>query len=372
LAGERSSVPSEEAQIEEALKRAIEWQVTAPIRIVDRGSTFHGAIRRGVDRRTGKPMEAYTEITGYAISLFEFLRRGRRDARLPDAARDAAEYLLRVQSPQGAYADRERLYSFDTAMGIVGMARLAGASGETRYLDSALAAGRWLLGMQRPDGSFRAMSAEGREAADPGGFFGDGSCIHAKHAIALLELHAVTKETHCQEAARRVCAYTITLQEGDGFVWSTPGRDYVFTHAHAYACEGLIHAGSALGEPRFTEAATKGIEWLAANQRRDGGWSSHYERSRSSGRWVLDALRDPRPCDATSQAARLFRLAGDEYEAHRRRALRFMLECQSPEGGFSYLRTRLGLSRMQYTWCAQFAAQALAWNSEPARVSDLF
>src|SRR5207249_2965868 len=160
---------------------------------------------------------------------------------------------------------------------IVGMARLAVTSGEKRYLDSALAAGRWLLGMQRPDGSFRAMSAADGARDNPGGFFGDGSCIHAKNAIALLELHAVTRETHFQEAARRVCSYTLTLQDSDGFVWSTPEREYVFTHAHAYACEGLIHAGSALGEPKFTEAAGRGIARLAAKQRREGCWRSHYK-----------------------------------------------------------------------------------------------
>src|SRR5678816_2963589 len=97
--------------------------------IRDRGSSRHGGILHGVDTRGGRPLGLYTEITGYAVSLFTFLLRiGRVDIQ-SKAAMEAADYLLRIQDEAGAYphvqdpADRNggwSAYSFDVAACIVG------------------------------------------------------------------------------------------------------------------------------------------------------------------------------------------------------------------------------------------------------------
>ncbi len=366
---------------DEVLNKALGWHFTAPIRVEDLLSPARGAILRGYDKRKGKPLGVYTEITGYAVSLLTFLLRSKDEPHLRHAAREAAEYLLRIQAPGGAYPDQphpadptmsKRLYTFDTGVCIVGMVRLAREAREKRYLESAIAAGRWLLSMQRPDGSFCAMQLEDGSDQDPGGFFGDGSCIHAKNAIALLELHAMTGGEELRDAAIKACQHTLTLQASDGAFWSTSEKRCVFTHAHCYACEGLLFAGSLLGEDRFTAAARRGVKWLESNQQPDGGWLSHYKMSAWSPRGMIDAIWRPKPSDAAAQAARLFCLIDRDHEVHLHAALRFLAQCQDFEGGFFYRKTRFGFSPLLYSWCAQFAIQALAWRSGPAAVEDLF
>jgi prenyltransferase beta subunit len=365
----------------EALERAIAWQTAEPIRVDRPGSPGHGAVLHGIDKRRGRPLGLYTEITGYAVSLFTFLLRLGQSNIHRKAAMDAADYLVRIQQESGAYphlpdpADRDApwsAYSFDVAACIVGLARFDRVCPGKGYLDSAMAAARWLLGLQRADGSFFAMMVKGGELRDPEGFFGDGSCIHAKNAIALLELHAASGREEYRRAALKVCEHTLALQAPDGAFWSGPGARYVFSHAHAYACEGLLFAGAILREERFAVAARRGIDWLAGAQEHDGGWLSYYKTPAASRRRVVDAILRPRQSDAAAQAVRLFCLTGRTHEARTRAAVDFLLQCQHASGGFHYRRTRFGYSPFLNTWSAQFAVQALTWGSSPADAVDLF
>jgi hypothetical protein len=360
-----------------AFGKALSWHSTS-VFVTDSESSKCGAILHGFDGRSGKPLDVYTEATGYAISLFHFLARTRDDAPLLAMAKEAAEFLMRIQAGGAAYpqpsngaAAPARLYAFDNAVCIVGMARLLRATGDERYLRSALVAGEWLLGMQRPDGSFSAMALRGGRMEDPGAFFGDGSCIQAKIAIAFLELHAMTGREQFREAASRVCRYTLSLQDTDGAFWSRPDRREVFTHAHCYACEGLLFAGHGLGESRYTTAAGRGIQWLADAQGSDGAWLASYKTAWSL-RGTLESIRRPRPSDAAAQAARLFSLTAPRYEPNRLSALQFLLGCQKSNGAFSYQRTTFGYTHELYTWCAHFAIQALAWDTRSAAIEDLF
>jgi hypothetical protein len=372
----------EQARYQAATSKALAWHLAPPIRIARPGTRANGAFLHGLDSRSGEPLGVYTEITGYAISLLVFLARTTGDPGLLDSARESADYLIRIQSPEGAFPDLPdpsnptsdaRLFTFDTAICATGLARLYRAVGEDRYRESALAAGRWLLRMRAPDGSFLAQALENGSVQDPGGFYGDGSCIHAKVAMALLELHDVTAIPELRAAAVGVCDHTLRLQDPDGGFFSRPSRRYIFTHAHGYACEGLIHAGTLLAEGRYLESARRGIEWLARKQEPDGGWLSNYRTSfLSPRRRVETAVLRPEPSDATAQAARLFALAGPGFDLPRRAAIHFLLSCQAPGGGFFHRRTRLGSSRYLYTWCAQFAIQALTWTGHPSRAAELF
>jgi Squalene-hopene cyclase C-terminal domain len=215
------------------------------------------------------------------------------------------------------------------------------------------------------------MALRGGSIEDPGGFFGDGSSIHVKNAIAFLLLHATTGREQFREAADQACRYTLTLQDADGAFWNRPERLSVFTHAHCYACEGLLYAGQALGEPTYTVAAQRGVQWLAQTQLSDGSWLANHKAAWSV-RGTLDAIQRPRASDAAAQAARLFSLTGPRYERNRLSALQFLLGCQNDGGAFYYRRTRFGYDQKLYTWCTQFAVQALTWNRCSAAIEDPF
>lgn len=373
----------EQRRHEAALSKALAWHLASPIRVIRPGTRANGAILHGLDSRKGEPLGVYTEITGYAISLLVFLSRIRSDAGHLEPAREAADYLIRIQSRGGAFphlpdpsapaTPETPLFTFDTAVCATGLLRLFRAAGDGRYRDSSLAAGRWMLKMQAPDGSFFAQILENGSLVDPGGFYGDRSCIHAKVAMALLDLHDATGAPEYRAAAMGVCDHTLTLQSLDGGFFSRPAGRYIFTHAHAYACEGLLYAGTLLAERRYLDAARRGIEWLARWQEPDGGWLANHSTSFLSPRRRIEtAVLRPEPSDAAAQAARLFALAGPGHDVRRRAAIDFLLSCQDPGGGFFHRRTRLGKSRYLYTWCAQFAIQALAWTKDPARAGDLF
>jgi len=374
-------VASSSPDLRRAIDRAIAWHRSDAIRVVDARSPSRGAFRHGFDAARRRPLGIYTEITGYGVSLFVFLKRAREDRSFLDVAEEAGDFLVRIQAADGSFPDSRdpadpavprKHFSFDTAACVVGLARLARSTGHTRHAEAAARAGPWLLRMQRPDGSFCAMTDHDLRLEDPGGFFGDGSCIHAKNAIALLELRALTGEDRYRDAAARCCDHTISLQDGDGAFFCTPRRDEVFTHAHAYACEGLLYAGRALGEGRYVSAAELGARWLQGSQRRGGGWPARAKLTGPARERVAHALVGPLPADAAAQAVRLFALLGSPFDDARRRAVRFLAGFQGRAGGLAYRRTRLGYSSMLYTWPTQFAIQGFTWDGVAATIHDLF
>src|SRR5262249_57720499 len=71
-----------------AFGKALSWHCTS-VCVTDSESSNCGAILHGFDGRSGKPLDVYTEATGYAISLFHFLARTRGDAPLLAMAKEA-------------------------------------------------------------------------------------------------------------------------------------------------------------------------------------------------------------------------------------------------------------------------------------------
>src|SRR5262249_32353152 len=80
-----------------AFGKALSWHCTS-VFVTDSESSNYGAILHGFDGRSGKPLDVYTEATGYAISLFHFLARTRGDAPLLAMAKEAAQFLMRIQA----------------------------------------------------------------------------------------------------------------------------------------------------------------------------------------------------------------------------------------------------------------------------------
>ncbi|MEM8488250.1 MAG: prenyltransferase/squalene oxidase repeat-containing protein [Bacteroidota bacterium] len=365
-----------------SLQRMISWLTAAPVRNLTAGRKDYGSFSHGVHDKTGHSPGQYTEITGYGVSVFAHLFRWREDEKFLQGAIEAADFLLSIQLDSGAYphcpdplqscANGEQ-YTFDTSMCTMGIMDLYHVHKEQKYLDSAIRAGDWLLSMQREDGGFLAKATAQAGNLNTGNFFGDGSCIHVKNAMALLKLAEYAKAPRFAEGARKVCDYVLGLQREDGMFWSMPSKNFVFTHAHCYACEGFISAGAYLGEERYTEAALRGVAWLQQVQNEDGSVYQVYEDSRKLKRRARQSVHAFKAADATSQSARLFALAGSGYTPNYKKAIAFVKEeMQSESGGLHYIKGRFRTDYMMYTWPTMFAIQAIEFAHRPISARDLF
>ena len=366
----------------EGSDRLIEWLLEAPVRNTDSEATDYGSFSHGVHDETGHSPGQYTEITGYGVSLLSHLYRWRKESRYLTAAREAAQFLMSIQHESGAYPHCPepkntcvdgKLFTFDTSMCLMGMMDLYGIEPEEEYLDSARKAGHWLVTMQRSDGAFRARYTLDGTHTDTGNFFGDGSCIHVKNAMALLKLAEATEDKSFEQAGRMVCDYVLNLQALGGLFWAMPTKDFVFTHAHCYACEGFFSAYAYSGEQRYLDAAMKGIDWLKRVQNADGSVYQVYSDSRKIKLRALRKVEAFKAADATSQAARLFALAGPEYQENYERAIAFInSEMRSEQGGLYYKKGRFRTDKMLYAWPTMFAIQAIEFDRQTITPKDLF
>ena len=364
------------------LYNMVEWLLNEPVRNTNPALQHFGSFNHGVHEKTGHCPGQYTEITGYAISLLSNLYRWRREEKYLSAAREAADFLGLIQLDSGAYPHCPNpvssctdgtQFTFDTSMCVTGMMDLYTISPNDKYLTSAVRAGNWLLSMQQEDGSFHARYSPDNERLNAGNFFGDGSCIHAKNALALLKLAAVTQLNELKEAALAVCNYTLTLQDEKGMFWSMPSRNFVFTHAHCYACEGLLAAGTFTGNQQYTDAALTGISWLREMQNHDGSLYQVYDDHRRFTQRLKQRVDAFKASDATAQAARLFALAGPDYAEAYDQAISFITEHMlSQDGGLYYTTGRFRTNHMMYTWPTMFAIEAIEFARRPASPRNLF
>ncbi len=377
------------ADLRARVELATEWLLRDGISFVD--GPAQGAFSMGYDRRSGQVLPAYTEITGYSVSLLMALGAHTRLPRARERARKAAAYIGRVQvkSPDNPKADGgvveqtaegrnfSRLWAFDAAMCGAGLVGLLADEGWEENLAVATGLGDWLLNpMQREDGSFWAAYDLARRELVSDALFGHGSCIHAKHSLFLLRLAKARGDDRYADAALKACDYALQLQDDDGAFWAMPDRAQIFTHAHCYALEGLIYTHRVSGDERYLAAFRQGISWLLSAQLRSGGLQQTYRVRRGLARRVNNWLNPFTATDATAQAIRLWLIAyameeGSSYLAAAGRALDFLLSVQCLEtsdarakGGFYYGTTRGRPSRYMYTWCTQFAIAAMLAFSE--------
>ena len=102
----------------------------------------------------------YPETTGYILETLCWLSVDSGMERYRDSAMSAACWLLTIQHGSGAFPGPEdtRPLVFDTSQAMLGLLIAANESGEDRYMDAAVAAGRWIVQQQDADGAWRKYS----------------------------------------------------------------------------------------------------------------------------------------------------------------------------------------------------------------------
>jgi len=315
----------------------------------------------------------YSEVTGYGVKLFINLYHWTEDTDFLREAENMANFLLKIQHKNGAfpfayYPNNDkvsmRFFSFDTAVCISSLVDLYTENQNAKYLKGAMAAGEWLVSKaQNSDGSFKCMYDEGtRRFKNINEWFGDKGSLHAKNAIGLLKLYIVTNEEKYKESAQRVCDWaTRNVQKKSGAFQINPNHDWIFTHGHCYAVEGILYAYTILHYNRYFNAALKGGKWLMKARRSNGALLEKYGDS---------MIRKVFRTDATAQAMRLWivlhRITGDENFLYPRRSLEFLLSMQCRKrddaqgyGGFYNELSQFFLCRnldnKLYAWVSMFS-----------------
>ncbi len=372
---------------------AANWLTKSGIIHREHENSSYGPVKGGYFTDRKKYDCIYHEINGYAMSCFVYLYRMTGESRYLEHAKAIAGYLLStLEKSGGSVADRafshsaslpgmnpsRKYYAFDNGMIAAGLLDLYEIIDDDKYLHTAERCMKWVVEcLQSDDGAFHSYyDVETCQIWHEGPAFDrDRSALHAKIAMPLLKLWKLGADPLFLDSAASLLEWSKTLQSDDGAFWSNEFKKTVFTHSHCYSTEGFLYACWATEDDDYLDVALKATEWLARAQMRDGSLNYQYKNRLS----VLDGLKDRlikrKTTDATAQAVRLWLLVDaitgeDRHVESARRAVEFLRRMQLTDaddenmlGGFWYRRKQTimggGLQPVLYSWCAQFAAQAL-------------
>ena len=211
-----------------------------------------------------------TEITGYAISAFIYLRTLTRDERWLQAALRAARFLTR----QAWNAERRAVpfeldpsasaYFFDAGIVVRGLLSAWRVSGEDEFLDVAASLGESMAAdFACEDGSLHpVISLPGKSPAprDALRWSASPGCYQLKAAMAWWDLAEATGEERFREPYQQ--ALERSLRSWNAFLPGHPDPFKVMDrlHAFAYFLEGLLPRAN---EARCAAALSEGIRRTA-------------------------------------------------------------------------------------------------------------
>jgi hypothetical protein len=181
---------------------------------------------------------AYPETTGYILKTFLRLADRSDPDQNVGIARRLADWLIRVQLPNGGIPGlhlgrNERANVFNTGMVLLGWNAIYSRTADERYLSAARLAGDFLLRSLDDSGCFARHTSHGLVHS-----------YNVRAAWALLELGRITQSQAYMEGARSNLRWTLLQQTDNGFfrnnVFVPRGR--ALTHSIGYVLSGLIES----------------------------------------------------------------------------------------------------------------------------------
>jgi ubiquinone/menaquinone biosynthesis C-methylase UbiE len=186
------------------------------------------------DTACGQWVKPYPEVTGYLLSYFA---QDRMEHEIPKVIVKAGKKLLSLQHSCGgfpSFLDNHRLFTFDTAQIMHGLASLHLATEERRYLDAAVRAADFVCDMQISDGSMFPvydLRQKAKHVETHGQWGISFSPIQVKNIEGLMFLYKLTGEDRYSRAAADLIAF------------GKRTCNLTYTHPGAYCLEGLLAAG---------------------------------------------------------------------------------------------------------------------------------
>jgi squalene-hopene/tetraprenyl-beta-curcumene cyclase len=198
---------------------------------------------------------------------------------------------------------------------------------DPRRVEEAIARGeRWTLGMQCADGGWAAFDADNTRAAcrdlpfcDFGEVIDPPSADVTAHVVEMLAGEGAGD----RPPARRGTKWLLNAQEPDGSWFGRWGVNHVY--GTAAAVTALAHVDS----PRAALAIRRAVDWLERHQNADGGWGEDC-RSYDDPAWIG---RGASTASQTGWALLALHAAG-ERSASVQRGLEWLAATQREDGGW--------------------------------------
>lgn len=290
-----------------------------------------------------------TDHTGYLYPEAAALVLRVLDSEGNDDHRPVRERIARALvddvSPAGGLGKGGRYYAFDSAMALAAL--LEPERRQWSHQEGVL----YRLATFVRESLEKGVAAEHhRPTAHWSLSFG---CHLLKACIALERFGALMEVPEWRCIARAFASGFLSLFDGERFR-NNDAVDATYSHAHAYALEGIAVLSS-MGWEGVDDVLENGVDWLVKIQDESGG---------------VPAGFDVRPTkelhtDVTAQAVRLWCVVSpDRYSDSIDAGLGFLADMQADDGG---LRYRPGSSDIT-SWATAFALQATRWAARRSSV----
>ncbi|MFZ0319164.1 MAG: prenyltransferase/squalene oxidase repeat-containing protein [Candidatus Sulfotelmatobacter sp.] len=224
---------------------------------------------------------SYPEVTGYIIPTLYDLARVTNNGAAADAAERATRWMLSLQMSSGAFpgglhggshTTHAQPSIFNTGQILQGLVRAHAKTGRPEILQSALAAGDWLVAMQQPDGSW---SGSGAYQSAPHTYY-------SMVAWALAELSRGCAENKYGFAAEKNLDWVLSHFTPTGWIDGINLRGHPnYLHFIAYVLQGALECGILCRRNDAIEAVAKSA-WILlrkfeTNKRLSGAYEADFK-----------------------------------------------------------------------------------------------
>jgi len=219
---------------------------------------------------------AYPETTGYAIPTLLEAARVFSNPGLAERARRAADWEIEIQLDTGAVqggviGQNKGPAVFNTGQVMLGWLAMRETTGDGRYSEATLRAGRFLVAQLDADGLWRRGNSSFARS--------DSTLYNARAAWALAEAGVALNEPEFIAGARANLFAVRGRQHPNGWFpdccLNDPARPLL--HTIAYTIRGLAEGGRVLSEAALIEGATAAAGALRDRVRADGWMSGRFD-----------------------------------------------------------------------------------------------
>ena len=245
-------------------RAAIDWLLDAHRAVEGRGFSL------GYFLDEGAWQPPYPETTGYILpTLLRFVTHdGHRAPEVLSAVDASAAWLVRIQDPDGSFRALTPSVPmvFDTGQIIFGLLAAHRHRGAGACLEAAARAGDWLLAVQDDDGAWRRHAYRDRPHV-----------YYAEVAWALLLLARATGTAAYGHAAERHLSWVLSHQLPNAFFTQASFDDGPpVLHTIGYVLQGVYESGRLLGDDRLVAAARRTADALVDAHTRDRPLRAYY------------------------------------------------------------------------------------------------